>query len=104
MREIQIYVVKDGQKSGPFTTEQIKLLLDRSEVSLSTLAWAEGHQKWEPLHIILGVRPPRVGGQNQRRPFRLRDQPQARLFLHLNPTADLHDSVQLRGLHQLLGL
>lgn len=58
MREIQIYVVKDGQKSGPFTDEQIKLMLDRSEVSLSTLAWADGHQKWEPLHIILGVRPP----------------------------------------------
>lgn len=58
MREIQIYVVKDGQKSGPFTDEQIKLMLDRSEVSLSTLAWADGHQKWEPLHIILGIRPP----------------------------------------------
>ena len=54
MREIQIYVVKEGEKRGPFTHEQVQAMLASTEISLSDNAWAEGHETWKPLHVILG--------------------------------------------------
>lgn len=60
MKEIQIFVVKDGQKTGPFTHEQIQAMLASSEVSLDDNAWAVGHDSWKPLHVILGVSPPEL--------------------------------------------
>jgi hypothetical protein len=54
MKEIQIYVIKDNSKRGPFTHEQIQAMLASSEISLNDNAWAEGHDNWKPLHLILG--------------------------------------------------
>ncbi len=58
MKEFLIYVVKAGEKAGPFTHEQIQAMLASSEVSLGDSAWASGHDSWKPLHVILGVSPP----------------------------------------------
>lgn len=58
MKEIQIYVVKNSQKIGPFSREQIQAMLDSAEVNLGDNAWTEGHDSWKPLHVILGEGPP----------------------------------------------
>lgn len=58
MKEIQIFIIKDGQKQGPFTHEQVNSMLASAEISLSDNAWAEGHDNWKPLNLILGGRPP----------------------------------------------
>ena len=58
MRELQIYIAKNGHKRGPFTIEQIQDMIAASEISLNDNAWALGHESWKPLHTILGVCPP----------------------------------------------
>lgn len=58
MNEIQIYVAKGSQKIGPLTKGQVQTMLGSAEISLGDLAWAEGHESWKPLHVILGVSPP----------------------------------------------
>ena len=60
MKEIQIFVVKNGQKAGPFTHEQIQAMIASSEASLDDNAWAAGHDSWKPLHVILGISPPEL--------------------------------------------
>ena len=37
----------DGASKGPFTMEQIKAMVHRSEISRDTLAWREGMSGWE---------------------------------------------------------
>lgn len=63
MKEIQIYVVKEGRKTGPFSLEQIQAMLGSSELSLNDSAWSEGHETWKSLHVILGVSPPAQAAQ-----------------------------------------
>lgn len=58
MKEIQIFIAQNGQKRGPFTQEQIQAMLASAEISLADIAWAEGHDNWKPLHVILGVSQP----------------------------------------------
>jgi hypothetical protein len=58
MYEIQIYVINDGRKTGPFTKGEIQAMLASSQVSLSDIAWTDGNEEWQPLHVILGVPPP----------------------------------------------
>lgn len=55
MKITLIFVVKDGQKTGPFTEGQIQAMLESSQVSLSDSAWTEGHESWKPLEVILGL-------------------------------------------------
>ena len=55
MKTTLIFVVKDGQKTGPFTEGQIQAMLESSQVSLSDSAWTEGHESWKPLDVILGL-------------------------------------------------
>jgi len=54
----QIFIVKNGQKQGPFTKGQIHALLESSQVTLGDNAWTEGHDTWKPLHVILNVPTP----------------------------------------------
>ncbi len=58
MNEPQIFIVKNGQKQGPFTKGQIHAMLESSQVTLSDNAWTEGHDTWKPLHVILGLPAP----------------------------------------------
>ena len=58
MKTTLIFVVKDGQKTGPFTEGQIQAMLESSQVSLSDSAWTEGHESWKPLDVILGLSTP----------------------------------------------
>ena len=58
MKITLIFVVKDGQKTGPFTEGQIQAMLESSQVSLSDSAWTEGHESWKPLDVILGLSTP----------------------------------------------
>ena len=55
---MQIYIAKNGQKTGPFTTEQIHGMIASSMLNLNDSAWAEGHADWKPLHQLLGICPP----------------------------------------------
>ena len=58
MKTTLIFVVKDGQKTGPFTEGQIQAMLESSQVSLSDSAWTEGHESWKPLDVIMGLSTP----------------------------------------------
>jgi hypothetical protein len=58
MNEIQIYVIKEGRKTGPFTKEEIQAMLASSAAGLNDIAWTEGNEEWKPLHVILGVPAP----------------------------------------------
>lgn len=68
MKEIQIYIVKDGQKEGPFTHEQIQVMLDSAKIALSDNAWSEGHDSWKPLHVILGANTPAYSAKTNTKP------------------------------------
>jgi hypothetical protein len=55
---MEIYIVKSGKETGPFTKEQITPMLDSGMVALTDLLWHEGLAGWIPVHQFLGVRPP----------------------------------------------
>jgi len=50
-----IHVQKDGQVSGPYSSDQVKQMLDGGILSLSDEGWREGLPTWIPLSSLLGV-------------------------------------------------
>jgi uncharacterized RDD family membrane protein YckC len=50
---MQIYIAKSGQQTGPFTVDQVQSMLGSGMVSLNDLAWHDGHTSWQPLHQIV---------------------------------------------------
>jgi len=48
-----IYLVKDGQQTGPFTRAQIDAMLASGEVTLETMAWYDGLPNWAALGTIV---------------------------------------------------
>jgi hypothetical protein len=61
---MQIYVVKGGQQTGPFSEGQLESMLCSGMVSLTDLAWHVGLSEWLPLHEVLDVRVPVGSGAN----------------------------------------
>jgi len=59
---MNIYIVKNGQQTGPFAIEQIRDAIASGSVSPSDLAWHDGLPNWIPLSSIpemqLAVPPP----------------------------------------------
>ena len=55
---MQIYVLKDGRKLGPFAKEQIQAMLASGEISSSDSACIEGHDTWQPLNLVLDAGTP----------------------------------------------
>lgn len=56
--QMQIYVAKSGQQTGPFSEEQLQSMLKSGMVSLSDSAWHDGLASWIPLHQVLNISPP----------------------------------------------
>jgi hypothetical protein len=55
-----IHVQKGGQVTGPYSTEQVKQMLDGGILSLSDSGWREGMANWVPLPSLVGAGgPPR---------------------------------------------
>ena len=50
-----IHVQKGGQVSGPYSSDQVKQMLDGGILSLSDEGWREGLANWVPLSSLLGV-------------------------------------------------
>lgn len=48
-----IYLVLNGQSSGPFTLAQVQEKLARNEITLETSAWREGAASWMPLGTLV---------------------------------------------------
>jgi hypothetical protein len=49
-----IYLVRDGQQTGPFTRAQIDAMLARGEATPDTMAWYDGLPNWAALSTIVG--------------------------------------------------
>lgn len=52
-----IYVLKEGLKAGPFTTEEIEGYVEAGAFSKEDLFWTEGMEDWQPLATVLETTP-----------------------------------------------
>jgi len=50
---MQIYIVRDGQRFGPYSVEQVKGCLQSNELLPGDLAWREGMNEMEPLETFV---------------------------------------------------
>src|SRR5688572_24732646 len=62
---MDIYILRDGKETGPFTEETTQSLLKQGSILINDLAWRPGMPNWQPLHAVLypaaqpdSVRPP----------------------------------------------
>ncbi|MDQ2868298.1 MAG: DUF4190 domain-containing protein [Verrucomicrobiota bacterium] len=55
---MQIFIGRDGQRSGPFALEEVNSQLAAGTIKLTDLAWYEGLQNWVALSQVPGVVPP----------------------------------------------
>lgn len=44
----QWYVARNGQKTGPYSTEQLKQLAGAGKLGAGDLLWKEGLETWVP--------------------------------------------------------
>jgi hypothetical protein len=51
---MMLYVVINGEQTGPFTLEQVQELIRSGQVHDTDLAWAEGRETWVPLREFPG--------------------------------------------------
>ncbi|MDF1753402.1 MAG: DUF945 family protein [Verrucomicrobiales bacterium] len=61
---MQIFVTKDGQQSGPYTTEQVQSYLAEGRLLYTDLLWYEGLPDWQPINTVFA--PPRTAPFVQR--------------------------------------
>lgn len=50
---MNIYILRDGQKIGPFSEEAVRTLLQQGDVEEEDLACRQGASEWEPLNKVL---------------------------------------------------
>jgi hypothetical protein len=50
-----IFVLKNGNRLGPFTLEQVAASIQKREMLMTDLAWHEGMAEWRPLHELAGI-------------------------------------------------
>jgi len=55
---VQYYIAKNGNRSGPFSQEQIQGMLFSGMISPDDLVWHEGQSDWKPLSALLGPSQP----------------------------------------------
>jgi hypothetical protein len=56
--EMQIYLLQNGQQTGPFTAEQVRDKVFSCEISENDLGWHESLAGWQPLNTILSFNAP----------------------------------------------
>lgn len=55
---MEIFIAKNNQQTGPFTSEQLNSMISAGMVQITDMAWHSELPNWIPLHQILGVCPP----------------------------------------------
>lgn len=50
---MQIFIIRDGSQTGPFSEEAVKAFLTEGSVRPTDLGWRKGFQKWTPLVEVL---------------------------------------------------
>ena len=58
----QWYVGRNGQKAGPYSTEQLKQMAGAGQLVPSDLLWKQGLEAWVPLSKVKGLLPAGGGG------------------------------------------
>ena len=51
---MEIYVLRNGQKMGPYTPDEVRSSLAAGSVQPTDLGWQEGAPDWQPISSILG--------------------------------------------------
>ncbi len=52
-----LYLLKDGQQTGPFPADELRERLGAGEVAAGDLVWGEGMAEWATLGSVLGLEP-----------------------------------------------
>jgi uncharacterized RDD family membrane protein YckC len=60
--EDQWYVGRKGQKSGPYTTAQLRQMAAAGELVPTDLLWKQGLEQWVPMTSVRGLLPAAAGG------------------------------------------
>jgi Zn-dependent protease with chaperone function len=55
---MQIFIAQSGQKSGPFSEEQLRSMVRYGSLPETTPVWHEGMADWCPLHEVFKLSPP----------------------------------------------
>ncbi|HEV7405061.1 MAG TPA: DUF4339 domain-containing protein [Chthoniobacteraceae bacterium] len=55
---MQIFVAQSNRQTGPFSSDQIEIMLNSGAITLHDSAWCEGLSDWQPLYQVLNVPPP----------------------------------------------
>ncbi len=50
-----IFILKDGNRLGPFTVEQAASSIRKGEFLMTDLAWHEGISEWKPIHMVSNI-------------------------------------------------
>lgn len=50
---MDIYILRDGKETGPFSEEETQRMLKQGEALINDLAWRHGMPEWIPLHSVL---------------------------------------------------
>ncbi len=58
----QWYVGRNGQKAGPYSTEQLKQMAAAGQLVTSDLLWKQGLESWVPCTEVKGLLPAMPGG------------------------------------------
>ena len=54
---MEVFLLKEGQRFGPYTPEEVKEFLDAGSFSESDFAFFEGCEGWVSITLVPGVRP-----------------------------------------------
>ena len=54
---MEVYLLKEGQRFGPYSPEEVKSLLDAGDFSESDLAFFDGCDGWVSITLVPGVSP-----------------------------------------------
>jgi len=57
---MDIYILRDGQETGPHSEETARTLLRQGGVTASDFAWRDGMPKWLPLNEVLAAEPGKI--------------------------------------------
>lgn len=57
-----LYLLKGGQQTGPFPTDELRQRLGSGEVAAGDLVWGEGMAEWATLGSVLGLEPSETAG------------------------------------------
>lgn len=52
---MQVFIIRNGQKHGPYTLNDVNAYLNSGQLLPSDTAWYEGQEQWIPLFQIPGV-------------------------------------------------